>query len=337
MRYRRPSATIGGSVPAAPAPLGRAGLAFPTNPPGSRLPLLWLLLLFALITGCASGQPNIRKLTILHTNDLHARLLPDAEGRGGFAYVAAAIREEKAKSDATLVLHAGDFVQGTPVSTIFRGRARLGGGQPPGRRREHLGQSRVRLRLGADPQVHPGRRFSDCHGESGQRRRQAAHAEPLRHSRSQRHPRCRDRVDDRASGRADALGFSGPLARPAAGRNRRALCQGSARQGGPGRRAGSPVQRGGRRGSPPGARHARPGQRPQPRRRGSRQRLSGPHLRQGQGLRPRAGPARSRSRRAQQESRLLPLAAHSDRDFPLSSPTRPWRRSSTNGRKKSPT
>jgi 2',3'-cyclic-nucleotide 2'-phosphodiesterase (5'-nucleotidase family) len=80
-----------------------------------------LLLLLALLAGCTSSQPNIRKLTILHTNDLHARLLPDAEGHGGFAYVAAAIREERAKSEATLVLHAGDFVQGTPVSTIFRG------------------------------------------------------------------------------------------------------------------------------------------------------------------------------------------------------------------------
>lgn len=83
--------------------------------------LRWLLLLLALLTGCTSGQPDIRKLTILHTNDLHARFLPDAEGLGGFAYVAAAIREEKAKSEAVLVLHAGDFVQGTPVSTIFRG------------------------------------------------------------------------------------------------------------------------------------------------------------------------------------------------------------------------
>lgn len=80
-----------------------------------------LLLLLLLLTGCASSQPEIRKLTILHTNDLHARFLPDADGLGGFAYVAAAIREEKAKSEAALVLHAGDFVQGTPVSTIFRG------------------------------------------------------------------------------------------------------------------------------------------------------------------------------------------------------------------------
>jgi 2',3'-cyclic-nucleotide 2'-phosphodiesterase (5'-nucleotidase family) len=80
-----------------------------------------LLVLLVLLTGCASGQQDIRKLTILHTNDLHARFLPDADGYGGFANMAAAIREEKSKSEATLVLHAGDFVQGTPVSTIFRG------------------------------------------------------------------------------------------------------------------------------------------------------------------------------------------------------------------------
>jgi 2',3'-cyclic-nucleotide 2'-phosphodiesterase (5'-nucleotidase family) len=97
-------------------PVGRM-----TPPKTAMLILRSLLLLLALVTGCASNQPDIRKLTILHTNDLHARLLPDEEGHGGFAYMAAAIREEKAKSEAALVLHAGDFVQGTPVSTIFRG------------------------------------------------------------------------------------------------------------------------------------------------------------------------------------------------------------------------
>ena len=80
-----------------------------------------LLLLLFLLTGCVSGQQDIRQLTILHTNDLHARFLPDEQGRGGFAYVAAAIQQERAKSKNVLVLHAGDFVQGTPVSTIFRG------------------------------------------------------------------------------------------------------------------------------------------------------------------------------------------------------------------------
>jgi len=74
------------------------------------------------LSACGSADPDVRSITILHTNDLHARFLPDSEGRGGFAYVAAAIQQEKAKApESTIVLHAGDFVQGTPVSSIFKG------------------------------------------------------------------------------------------------------------------------------------------------------------------------------------------------------------------------
>jgi 5'-nucleotidase/UDP-sugar diphosphatase len=67
------------------------------------------------------AQDGVRSLTILHTNDLHARLLPDEQGRGGFAALAAAIRRERAGCDACLLLNAGDLVQGTPVSTLFHG------------------------------------------------------------------------------------------------------------------------------------------------------------------------------------------------------------------------
>ena len=64
---------------------------------------------------------EIRQLTILHTNDLHARLTPLADGRGGFAYLAATIRRERAGCDHCILLNAGDLVQGTPVSTLFHG------------------------------------------------------------------------------------------------------------------------------------------------------------------------------------------------------------------------
>jgi 2',3'-cyclic-nucleotide 2'-phosphodiesterase (5'-nucleotidase family) len=40
---------------------------------------------------------------------------------GGFAYLATAVREERARSAACLYLNAGDLVQGTPVSTLFKG------------------------------------------------------------------------------------------------------------------------------------------------------------------------------------------------------------------------
>ncbi|MCY4189538.1 MAG: metallophosphoesterase, partial [Bryobacterales bacterium] len=78
---------------------------------------LSLLLLAALSAHCA----NVERITILHLNDLHARLLPDERGRGGFAHVATAIAAERAKAEHAVVLHAGDMVQGSPVSTIFAG------------------------------------------------------------------------------------------------------------------------------------------------------------------------------------------------------------------------
>jgi 5'-nucleotidase/UDP-sugar diphosphatase len=78
-------------------------------------------LLALLIAGSMYAQPATRALTILHTNDLHARLLPDTKNLGGFAEYATVIRRETAGCHTCIVMNAGDLVQGTPVSTIFRG------------------------------------------------------------------------------------------------------------------------------------------------------------------------------------------------------------------------
>jgi len=69
----------------------------------------------------AISAQDVRPLTILHSNDLHAHLTPDDRGLGGFAYLATAVKEERARSSASLYLNAGDLVQGTPVSTLFKG------------------------------------------------------------------------------------------------------------------------------------------------------------------------------------------------------------------------
>jgi 2',3'-cyclic-nucleotide 2'-phosphodiesterase (5'-nucleotidase family) len=78
---------------------------------------LWALALLA----CAPLTAEIRSLTILHTNDLHARLSPLEDRQGGFAYVATVIRRERANCTDCILLFAGDLVQGSPVSTIFHG------------------------------------------------------------------------------------------------------------------------------------------------------------------------------------------------------------------------
>src|SRR5690242_7362101 len=69
----------------------------------------------------ASAFAEVRTLTVLHINDLHARLMPLENGNGGFAYLATALKQERAGCKDCILLNAGDVVQGTPVSTIFHG------------------------------------------------------------------------------------------------------------------------------------------------------------------------------------------------------------------------
>ncbi len=78
--------------------------------------LFWLLLGLAPLPA-----QNVRPLTILHSNDLHAHIVPNDLDKGGFARLATAVREEKQHTQACLYLNAGDLVQGTPVSTLFHG------------------------------------------------------------------------------------------------------------------------------------------------------------------------------------------------------------------------
>src|ERR1051325_11533411 len=70
---------------------------------------------------CSSGFAEVRTLTILHTNDLHAHISPAENHSGGFAYLAAVLKKERANCTDCIFLNAGDLVQGTPVSTIFHG------------------------------------------------------------------------------------------------------------------------------------------------------------------------------------------------------------------------
>ena len=79
----------------------------------------YLAILLLALASCA--RAGVERLTILHLNDIHAQLIPDGRGMGGLAHVATAIQQEKRESPAAIVLHGGDMVQGSPVSTIFQG------------------------------------------------------------------------------------------------------------------------------------------------------------------------------------------------------------------------
>jgi 2',3'-cyclic-nucleotide 2'-phosphodiesterase (5'-nucleotidase family) len=68
---------------------------------------------------------RLDSLVILHTNDVHARLMPftreDSALVGGAAARAALIARERSRGGSTLLLDAGDVFQGTPLFNFFRG------------------------------------------------------------------------------------------------------------------------------------------------------------------------------------------------------------------------
>src|ERR1035438_8177495 len=78
-------------------------------------------LLAVALLACAPLAAEIRSLTILHTNDMHAHLMPSDSRLGGFAYLVSTIRQERANCADCILLNAGDLVQGTPVSTLYHG------------------------------------------------------------------------------------------------------------------------------------------------------------------------------------------------------------------------
>lgn len=79
----------------------------------------------------ASAQ---KTLEILHTNDTHSCILPlnphladtTIAGRGGFVRRAALIRDARAANPGLLLIDSGDFSQGSPFYTLFKGDVEIG-------------------------------------------------------------------------------------------------------------------------------------------------------------------------------------------------------------------
>lgn len=74
---------------------------------------------------------ELRKLTILHTNDVHSRIDPFPKndpkypGMGGVARRAAIIKRIRAEEKNVLLLDAGDIFQGTPYFNMYGGEPEL--------------------------------------------------------------------------------------------------------------------------------------------------------------------------------------------------------------------
>jgi 2',3'-cyclic-nucleotide 2'-phosphodiesterase (5'-nucleotidase family) len=85
-----------------------------------------------LASGLAAAPPETRRVTVLFFNDLHGHLEPFVVKQadttvevGGISRVAALVKKTRRENEkigaSTLVLVAGDILQGTPMSTVFRG------------------------------------------------------------------------------------------------------------------------------------------------------------------------------------------------------------------------
>ena len=91
--------------------------------------VLYMLLLFT-----AVGAYAQKHLEVLHTNDTHSCIMPlnpnladtAVAGRGGFLRRVAMIKEERAKNPDLLLIDSGDFSQGSPFYTMFKGDAEVG-------------------------------------------------------------------------------------------------------------------------------------------------------------------------------------------------------------------
>lgn len=75
-----------------------------------------------------------KELTILHTNDTHSTVMPlnpnldDTlrAGRGGFLRRIAMLKDERRQHPDLLLFDSGDFSQGSPYYTLFKGEVEVG-------------------------------------------------------------------------------------------------------------------------------------------------------------------------------------------------------------------
>lgn len=91
---------------------------------------------FATFTGnfplsISARDPNITRLTILHTNDVHSRIDPFPmdgsrnQGLGGVAKRSALINKIRDKEDHVLLFDSGDIFQGTPYFNFYGGELEM--------------------------------------------------------------------------------------------------------------------------------------------------------------------------------------------------------------------
>ena len=101
----------------------------------SQLGMKRLSMIFAFLLVVLAGNAQEKKqLVILHTNDTHSTILPLKNtfedsimaGKGGVVRRTNLINEERRKTPDLLLFDSGDFSQGSPFYTMFKGDVEVG-------------------------------------------------------------------------------------------------------------------------------------------------------------------------------------------------------------------
>ena len=92
------------------------------------------IIICLLLLAILNVQAQNKQLVVLHTNDTHSTILPlnpnladtMKAGRGGFIRRIAMLKEERRKNPDLLLFDSGDFCQGSPYFTLYKGDVEVG-------------------------------------------------------------------------------------------------------------------------------------------------------------------------------------------------------------------
>lgn len=94
-----------------------------------------LFIMIALLVSIACGaEAKGKKLVVLHTNDTHSCIFPlnrnladtMLAGRGGFLRRIEMLKEQRSENPDLLLFDSGDFSQGSPYYTMYKGDVEIG-------------------------------------------------------------------------------------------------------------------------------------------------------------------------------------------------------------------
>ena len=92
------------------------------------------IIISLLLLGILNVQAQNKQLVVLHTNDTHSTILPlnpnladtMKAGRGGFLRRIAMLKDERKTNPDLLLFDSGDFCQGSPYFTLYKGDVEVG-------------------------------------------------------------------------------------------------------------------------------------------------------------------------------------------------------------------